>query len=512
MSGITVNYDFNAPTQNFYFHAYIEIDAYIDPETFEYLSNSSAYVDFNDYNLYFDYGNNEFYEYESDIFLLYGYNLLNIYGESTYSGDSVSWEADIQNYSEALSGVSIYGYTETEFSNRFDIAYGSPYDDLFELGQNNDEAYGGDGDVTIYGDGGNDRLFGGAGDDVLDGGYGNDRLDGGTGSDTFLGGPGNDIFIGGGADGDTADYSQDVLFGATHGIRVNQNTGTSVNGIAPDTVIDSFGDVDSIEGVRNIIATQFDDEVHGGGHDNRLDLGDGNDIAFGGAGIDTLIGGQGDDVLDGGPGADYLLGGEGNDTYHVDDTFDLVDEDGAFPGYGHGGTDTIISTANWYWDVYSVGEIDRIAENASDPTGAGVTFVGGINDNVLYGHSGTDILFGRGGNDIYQAGDGVDWISLSTLGVTDENAYPGVDGQNTIVVDPRSTGKFSYDILFEFESGKDKVDVSAYGSQYTSGADVVSRAVDDGAGSSYIALGDGLDYVYFVGLSKAELLASDFIV
>lgn len=193
-----------------------------------------------------------------------------------------------------------------------------------------------------------------------------------------------------------------------------------------------------------------------------------------------------------------------------------------FPQFGFGGTDTVVSHANWFWDVYGIGEIDRIAEDAADPNHAGVTFVGGIFDNVLYGHSGTDILFGRGGNDTYIPGDGIDWISLSTLGLTDQNAYAGVDGHNTIVATPRTSGPNSYDIIFEFDPSRDKVDVSAYQKsgvhQYASGAAVLAHAVQvadagaPGGHDTYIPLGDGLDYLYFVGLGKADLLASDFIV
>ncbi|MCO5130183.1 MAG: hypothetical protein M9932_06405 [Xanthobacteraceae bacterium] len=249
-----------------------------------------------------------------------------------------------------------------------------------------------------------------------------------------------------------------------------------------------------------------------------LDGGEGDDELLGGdGGIDTLIGGAGNDSLDGGPVDDpatqgnFLFGGEGDDTYHVRNTFDLVDEGYVRPEFGFGGNDTVISSANWFWDVYGVGEIDRIAEDAADPNHAGVTFVGGIFDNTLIGHSGTDILFGRGGNDTYIPGDGIDWISLSTLGLTDQNAYAGVDGHNTIIVTPRISGANSYDIMFDFDPAKDKVDVSAY-HQYASGADLLSHAVDDGLGSSYIALGDGLDFLYFVGLTKDHLLASDFVV
>ncbi|MCO5130185.1 MAG: Ig-like domain-containing protein [Xanthobacteraceae bacterium] len=255
----------------------------------------------------------------------------------------------------------------------------------------------------------------------------------------------------------------------------------------------------------------------------------GNDALHGFVGVDTLIGGGGNDVLDGGANpevrdgngtviggqGDILLGGAGDDTYYVDSSLDVVDEDVTFPGFGHGGADTIISTANWYWDLYSVGEIDRIPEDASDPDGVGVTFVGGIFDNTLIGHSGTDILFGRGGNDTYIPGDGVDWISLSTLGVPDAANYTA-DGHNTIVATPRASGANSYDIMFEFDPARDKVDVSAYRTggvhQYASGADLLALAVDDGLGSSYIALGDGLDYLYFVGLTRDQLLANDFVV
>ncbi|MGD9884092.1 MAG: hypothetical protein AB7U95_28675, partial [Reyranella sp.] len=80
----------------------------------------------------------------------------------------------------------------------------------------------------------------------------------------------------------------------------------------------------------------------------------------------------------------------------------------------------------------------------------------------MIGNSGTNIMFSRGGSDTYRAGDGIDWISLSTLGLTDGNSYAGVDGFNTIIVDQRTTGPFSYDIIYDFDAGKDRIDVSAY--------------------------------------------------
>ena len=234
-------------------------------------------------------------------------------------------------------------------------------------------------------------------------------------------------------------------------------------------------------------------------------------------GVDTLIGGGGNDNLDGGSSptgkGDVLLGGEGDDTYHVHTGLDLVDEGSYFPAYGFGGNDTIISTADFYWDVASVGETIQVAENVVDDGNDGVTLVGGVFDNLLLGHSRTDVLFGRGGNDTYRAGDGVDYISLSTLGVPDTSNYTA-DGHNTIIVDPRTSGPNSYDIIFEFDPLKDKIDVSHYtgAHDYTSSAQLLALAVNDGAGNCYIPLGDGLDYLYLVGIEKAAFLASDFIV
>ena len=263
------------------------------------------------------------------------------------------------------------------------------------------------------------------------------------------------------------------------------------------------------------------DTVFGLSGDDFIAGNDGNDTLVGGDGADTLIGGKGADRLDGRSDSvadisrgDVLLGGEGNDFYIVDSGLDLVDEGFYFPSAGFGGVDRVASFADFWWDVTSVVEILSVATFPEDAGGDGVTLVGGIFNNTITGHGGTDVLFGRGGADTYMAGDGVDYISLSTLGVTDENAYAGVNGANTVIVQRRATGPVSYDIVFEFESGKDRIDVSDYASVngFTTGAQVLARVVNDGAGSSYIPLGDGLDYVYMVGLEKADLRAGDFIV
>ena len=253
--------------------------------------------------------------------------------------------------------------------------------------------------------------------------------------------------------------------------------------------------------------------VVGAASDDTLSGGAGDDSLSGRSGIDTLLGGDGNDTLDGGfnfpDNGDFMLGGRGDDTYFVDSGLDVVDEGILFGGAADG-FDTIISKTDFYWDYYSAAEILRLDANATDTNNDGTTLVGSVFSNFLVGNAKTNVLFGRGGSDTYIAGDGIDFISLSTLGLTDANSYAGVDGVNTVIVQQRQTGPVSYDIVFEFESGKDKLDVSDYG--FASQAAAYATGVNDGAGNCYFILGDGLDYLYIVGKVIGDLAPGDFLV
>ena len=367
-------------------------------------------------------------------------------------------------------------------------------------------------DATVTGGAGNDTLFGTPGNDRLDGGPGADVMIGGLGDDTYgVGSGGETLYETPGGGTDTAIAS--VSFTLPHDVEVltlapggGPMAGT---GNALGNVITGNEASNTLDGLAG------DDTLAGGGETDFLFGGEGNDLLRGDGGNDLLFGGAGDDTLDGGsnPGSlgDVLLGGAGNDTYLVDSALDFVDE-GNFPvyaGYGFGGTDTIVSTANFFWDLYSIGERLVIAEGAADPGGAGTTAVGSVFSNAMIGNSGTNILFGRGGADTYRAGDGIDYISLSTLGVPDAPGYVA-NGPNTVIVDPRQTGPVSYDIIFDFETGKDRIDITAY--HVASAAAVLARGVDDGQGNSYFVLGDGFDFVYLIGVPKAAVTAADFLI
>lgn len=72
--------------------------------------------------------------------------------------------------------------------------HGSYAGSEIDLGNGNDEFYGGAGKDSVLGGKGNDKLYGGLGTDKLNGGDGDDIIVGGKGADTMTGGAGHDIF------------------------------------------------------------------------------------------------------------------------------------------------------------------------------------------------------------------------------------------------------------------------------------------------------------------------------
>lgn len=357
--------------------------------------------------------------------------------------------------------------------------------------------------ATLTGGVANDTLVGSAGDDWLNGGLGADKMFGGTDNDTYIVNDPLDVVY------ETAGNGTDTIITSvslTLGAHIENLTLAAGSGALAATGNALSNVIIGNNAMNTLIGGDSTDFLFGEG---------GNDLLFGDAENDMLAGGIGDDTLDGGANpagfGDILLGGPGNDVYLVDSALDFIDEGNisVYASYGFGGFDTIRSTANFFWDVFSIGERLIIEEGADDPLASGTTAVGSVFGNEMIGNSGTNILFGRGGADTYRAGDGIDYISLSTLGVTDAQGYIA-NGANTVIVDPRTTGTVSYDIVFEFEPGWDRLDLSRY--HYASAAAVLATGVDDQMGNCYFALGDGLDYLYLIGIVKADISAGDFIL
>jgi serralysin len=260
---------------------------------------------------------------------------------------------------------------------------------------------------TLSGGAGDDMLAGGAGDDTLDGGLGNDEMIGGAGNDTYVVGEAGDIVTEGSNEGtDTVRASIDYTLGAN--LETLVLTGAA------------------LRGTGNSLANTIT----------------GNELAnllSGGAGDDMLAGGAGDDTLDGGTGVDTMVGGTGNDVYVVDQAGDTVVE------LSGEGIDTVSTGLANY----------TLAANVENlvMTGTASSGTGNALDNVLKGNALSNRLDGGAGNDTLIGGDGVDFLT-------------GGAGADVFVGEINATktasklGNISLDVVLDFASGTDKIDLS----------------------------------------------------
>lgn len=138
-----------------------------------------------------------------------------------------------------------------------------------------------------------------------------DYLYGGAADEYFRGMAGADV-INGGAGFDYADYRSETQNGGFQGIIANLSNDI-VRGVASNTVLDSFGNTDTLVGIEGIVGSDMDDHVVGNHAANELRGRDGDDVLFGMGGNDYLYGNGDNDTLDGGDGDDWLYGQEGND-------------------------------------------------------------------------------------------------------------------------------------------------------------------------------------------------------
>ncbi|MQW73625.1 calcium-binding protein [Sinorhizobium medicae] len=301
-----------------------------------------------------------------------------------------------------------------------------------------DTINGSAGDDDLSGHQGNDIINGNAGDDFITGGEGDDTYNGGTGfdtlnfqnaygaatafrginlnaatgtvidpfgfsetfqnfeeyrgtqfADTMLGSSIDEAFMGlggrdtinGGGGVDTVRYDRDFQRGASMGVNVNLTTGIA---------IDSFGSQDSLSGIENVRATDFNDTVVGSSVSN------------------FLRGFAGNDTLNGAGGADEMRGGAGNDTYYVDNAGDIVNES-ADSGAG---TDTVRSSISFNLGntAVAIGNLEHLTLlNTGNISGTGNSL-----NNTLTGNSGNNGLNGAAGNDLINGGLGNDFLRGST--------------------------------------------------------------------------------------------------
>jgi Ca2+-binding RTX toxin-like protein len=154
------------------------------------------------------------------------------------------------------------------------------------------------------------------------------------------------------------------------------------------------------------------DRMFGNAGNDRLYGGNGNDSLYGGSGNDRLYGDAGNDLLRGGTGHDSLYGGSGNDRLYGDAGNDLLrggtGRDSLYGGsgndrlYGDAGNDLLYGgTGND--SLYGGSGNDRLYGDAGSDL-----LRGGTGHDSLYGGSGNDRLYGDAGNDLLRGGTGRD--------------------------------------------------------------------------------------------------------
>lgn len=308
--------------------------------------------------------------------------------------------------------------------------------------------------TTIRGGNGNDRLDGSVGNDTLLGDAGNDTLVSSSGTDRFDGGSGVDTLeIGGHGAGTIVDLPQNrMIFGAL---------------------------TETVVGIENVNGSIFNDQLFGNSEANRFDGRGGTDVLTGGNGNDVLLGSTGSDVLDGGFGRDFIDGGSEIDTAVF--TSLTVDPGVQFFQNLEAGTaglvgvvpiDTLVSIENLvstnFRDVVTGNAVanhilamngdDTVdGRNGNDTLVAGDgrdTLFGGDGNDFLVGDTGNDALNGGAHNDTLEGGHGLDVLtggSGADRFVFRISSFQGPDSGIALG---------SRDLIFDFQRGSDKIDLS----------------------------------------------------
>lgn len=386
------------------------------------------------------------------------------------------------------------------------------------------------GDVSVAGQSVAVTMVGDTAADILIGGDRSDNLDGGAGDDVLTGGLGGDVLTGAaGADSFRYERLAESTSGASDLI-LDFQTGVDkidFTAIAPDTVTilrsggssfvyvtDGLGHQMELAALADINAT---DIVTGGSAAGvNLTGGSGYDMLIGGAGGDKFLGYDGDDVLIGAGGGDTLTGGAGTDAFRY-----LAASDSTSTGQDVI-TDFVSGVDKIELDL-SVTEASLVRMGsatflfANTPNGAmqiGVNSDVNISDLVmqtprgvyLIGDGDSEILSGGGLNDVIQAGGGADTVTGGGGG----DALWGDAGADVFkylaATDSNAAGT---DSIFDFQSGVDKLDLSAV---RTGSSDALGWISSGGSTFVFVDLhGDGVGDMVIQLTNTASITANDYI-
>jgi len=375
--------------------------------------------------------------------------------ENVYAGDgndSLTGDADANLFSPGMGfdiikggdGVDTVTYELAAAAVVANLATGTVFVDGIDAGtlQSIERLIGSAFDDTLTGGASAEFFMGGAGSDGIDGGAGFDSVDyasSSSGVSVTLGG----TSAGSGSDGlggtDTLKNIEEARGSAFNDNLRGSDTGVlevfegrdgndTINGfggidlasyessplavsvnLATGSVIDGWGNTDTLQNVESILASAFNDTLTGGTGNDDLEGGDGDDIIVGGDGNDTLTGGLGDDTLDGGAGTDTAVFDGIFDDYFVSSAVA-----GEMTVSGPDGTDLLSSIEFLEFDD----QIFTVVQGSA----ANDTLAGSAGDDALFGGGGTDSIAGGTGDDLIDGGEGADTMA-------------GGSGNDTYIVD-----------------------------------------------------------------------------
>lgn len=420
--------------------------------------------------------------------------------------DTLDYSAQTQSVTLAVTsgdaigasiGTDIFGEIERFLGgSAADLIVGSEDADTIEAGAGGDTVLGGAGRDTILGGDGDDELAGNGEDDVLDGGSGEDLLFGGNGVDTLLGGEGDDNLIGDDGD-DTLDGGAgfDLHFGgASNDYFIGAEDGSGdefFGGDDPDdaesTALGTLSGSDTVDYAA--VTTSITVNLAG-----RFALGDGigADTLSGGGGADRFLASrdEGDDTIDGGSGLDMLdySGVAGNVT------IDAVAGTAIHAGLG---ADEIANLEHFIGGD----DDDSIFGGAASETlqgGAGSDLLsGGGSADTIFGGTGDDTLIGGAGDDSLIGGEGIDAVDYS--GETRDLSVDLVLGTASLLeIDDGTVTVTETDTLSGIEHA-----ITGAGNDSLTGSGA-GEVFDSGGGIDTVLAGDGNDRVIVAADTDAD--------
>lgn len=306
---------------------------------------------------------------------------------------------------------------------------------------NADQIDGLGGADTIRGGDGNDVLMGNTGNDNISGGNGNDNIDGGAGNDTLNGDAGDDLIYGGaGLDTMTGGAGVDTFRFTNIAEIVNTRVG---NVVTARETINSF-----VTGTDKIDLTGVDGNADQGGVQALTWVN-----TFTAAGQVRFANGLLEFNTTGTTGADFALRINGGTVAQGD----IIGLAGVAPAVAPAAAGPVPAPAAVDPVPVNPAPVDPVPAPAPVPLtlngGATAdTLVGGEADDVLNGNGGNDTLIGNGGADRLNGGAGFDNMD-------------GGAGADLFVFNAAireiGTSTSAHDVILNFESGVDKIDLSA---------------------------------------------------